>query len=200
MKKKQHHKWQLWVKYVMFLKMFLSCWQCTVRVVPQVGEVYSKLRVPVSVEDRLELALQGLCLPYWGRSMLGNRKTHSSCGQKVVPWPVGGTWEITQPINFWPSWSNDSSTLIIKELNQISAEHKNKILNTLLLTDVGYLICHHVFIVVDSGIWNMGLVSHRHYVQFLMRTKQKKTLSGYVKCWTQLHLFHVSTYYFYTDI
>lgn len=116
-KKNQHHKWQRWVKYVMLLKMFLSCWQCTVRVVPQVGEVYSKLRVPVSVEDRRELVLQGLCLPYWGRRMLGNCKTHSSCGHKVVPWPVGGTWETTQLINFWPSRRNDSATLIIKQLN-----------------------------------------------------------------------------------
>lgn len=29
--------------------------------------------------------------------------------------------------------------------------------------------------------------------------KTKKTLSGYVTCWQHLHLFHVGTYYFYTD-
>lgn len=37
------------------------------------------------------------------------------------------------------------------------------------LTDVGYFICHHVFIVVDSGVGNVRLVPHRHNVQFLER-------------------------------
>lgn len=48
--------------------------------------------------------------------------------------------------------------------------------DNLLLTDVGYFISHHEFIVVDSGIWNIRLVSHRHNVQFLLRelcTKKK---------------------------
>lgn len=52
--------------------------------------------------------------------------------------------------------------------------------DNLLLTDVGYFISHHEFIVVDSGIWNIRLVSHRHNVQFLLRelcTKKK------IQCW-----------------
>lgn len=52
--------------------------------VPQVSEVHSKLRVPVSVKDGFKLALQGFGLPYGVRSMLGNHQTDSSCGQKVV--------------------------------------------------------------------------------------------------------------------
>ncbi len=39
----------------------------------------------------------------------------------------------------------------------------------LLLTNVRYFISHHVLIVVDSGIWNIRVVSHRHNVQFLKR-------------------------------
>lgn len=39
--------------------------------------------------------------------------------------------------------------------------------DNLSLTDVGYLISHHVFIVVDSGIWKIRLVSNRHNVHFL---------------------------------
>lgn len=51
--------------------------------------------------------------------------------------------------------------------------------NDLLLTNVGDFISHHVFIVVDSGIWNIRLVSHRHDIQFLKtkKGKQKKEKS-----------------------
>lgn len=43
-----------------------------------------------------------------------------------------------------------------------------------LLTDISYLIRHHVFIVVDSGEWNISLVAHGHNVQFLKSKKKKK--------------------------
>lgn len=46
---------------------------------------------------------------------------------------------------------------------------RNKTPESLLLTNVSYFICHHVLIVVDSGVWNICLVSHRHNVQFLER-------------------------------
>lgn len=42
-----------------------------------------------------------------------------------------------------------------------------------LLTDIGYLISHHVFIVVDSGVWNISLLAHRHNEQFL-KVKRKR--------------------------
>lgn len=50
----------------------------------------------------------------------------------------------------------------------------NKPWNNLLLTNVGYFISHHVFIVVDSGVWNISLVCQRHDVQFLKRMMCKK--------------------------
>lgn len=37
----------------------------------------------------------------------------------------------------------------------------------LLLTNVGYFISHHVFIMVYPGIWNIRLVPHWHDVKFL---------------------------------
>lgn len=48
-------------------------------------------------------------------------------------------------------------------------QHKKNFhtLYNVLLTDIGYLISHHVFIVVDSGVWDISLVAHRHNVQFL---------------------------------
>lgn len=67
--------------------------------VPQLIQVYGELRVPVSVEDRLELALQGFGLPHRVRGMLGDHETHSSCGRKVVPWPVRSTWGTTSLVN-----------------------------------------------------------------------------------------------------
>lgn len=49
---------------------------------------------------------------------------------------------------------------------------KNCIYNV-LLTDISYLISHHVFIVVDSGVGNISLVPYGHDVQFL-KSKIKK--------------------------
>lgn len=43
-----------------------------------------------------------------------------------------------------------------------------------LLTNISDLICHHVFVVVDSGVWNISLVAPRHNVQFLKSEKKIK--------------------------
>lgn len=48
-----------------------------------------------------------------------------------------------------------------------------------LLTNISYLICHHVFVVVDSGVWNISLVAPRHNEQFLK--SKKKNLKKRVK-------------------
>lgn len=50
--------------------------------------------------------------------------------------------------------------------NYIKHENNN-FEDNLLLTNVGYFICHHIFVVVDSGVWYIRLVSHRYNVQFL---------------------------------
>lgn len=44
---------------------------------------------------------------------------------------------------------------------------KYNYMHNVLLTNIGYLISHHVFVVVDSGVWNISLVPHRHNIHFL---------------------------------
>lgn len=50
-----------------------------------------------------------------------------------------------------------------------------------ILTNVGDFISHHVFIVVDSGIWNVRVVSHRHDVQFLKRESCANQKRGHLE-------------------
>lgn len=75
-------------------------------------------------------------------------------------------WSI---INKFTCNKNDFSTH--EELINSTVNMWNYV-DTLPLTNVGDFISHHVFIVVDSGIWNIRLVSHRHNVQFLKIKKR----------------------------
>ncbi len=77
----------------------------------------------------------------------------------------------------------------------------NKIFkDNLLLTYVGYFISHHVFIMVDSGVGNIRLVSRRHNVQFLKQNDEgRRTLSGEVTCLQTMLLLHHVPYYLDAD-
>lgn len=68
-----------------------------------------------------------------------------------------------------------------------------------LLTNISYLISHHVFIVVDSGVGNISLVPQGHDVQFLESKIKKLNWRQHAlrtdlcpPCWVLLsgHWFH----------
>lgn len=48
-------------------------------------------------------------------------------------------------------------------------KEKKKHWGNVSLTNIGCFICHHVFIVVDSGVGDIRLVPQGHNVQFLER-------------------------------
>lgn len=61
-----------------------------------------------------------------------------------------------------------------------------------LLTNIGYLISHHVFVVVDSRVWNISVVPHRHNIHFLKskikKLKQDKSLETIYALMTDVFL------------
>lgn len=87
--------------------------------------------------------------------MLGNHETHSSCGQEIVTIPIGRACVTLIPL------------IIDHTPAKISLESKGQ-----LLTDVGRFVSHHVFVVVDSTIGNVRLVSNRKNVELLNSRKQ----------------------------
>lgn len=72
----------------------------------------------------------------------------------------------------------------------------------MFLTDISYFISHHVFVVVDSGKWNIGLVCHWDDVEFLKKERSVNTIfflnSG--NHLQEFHVSHVASYYLDADM